>query len=588
MNTGRRGRTSLVILALAIALQVGCGDDRALRIGGADEAPGDFVTENDAAIPDHGGDDAGSDAAADQDTADVHALCGADEHVSSGACVPCGAGASNGAGDDPAGPDTSCDDACLQTLGIECAAFEEAYIKASNAGADDYFGYSVSHDGDTLVVGAPYEDSSATGVGGDQLNNERVETGAVYVFTRSGTTWAQQAYIKASFNRVNDRFGWIVSVSGDTLAVGAPYEDGGDAGINGDENNDEATESGAVYVFARTGTTWNQEAYIKASNAGPGDHFGEGLSLDGDTLVVGAFHEDGSALGQGGDEADDSVSDSGAAYVFTRAGTTWTQQAYLKASNAGVDDFFGRSVAVDGDTLAVGAYGEASNASDVGGDQANDEAPTSGAAYVFTRSGATWTQQAYIKASNPEIDDLFGWTLDLSGDTLAVAAFREDSKSAGVGGDQANNDEEYSGAVYVFTRADTTWAQQAYIKASNPGEDDLFGKHLSLDGDTLAVGSRRESSNATGFGGDQANDAAAKSGAVYLFTRAGTVWNQRGYIKASNTDPADQFGNSVSVDGNTLVTAALYESSGAAGIEADQADNAALYAGAVYVRRIAP
>jgi hypothetical protein len=182
---------------------------------------------------------------------------------------------------------------------------------------------------------------------------------------------AQQIYLKASNTGVNDSFGWSVALDGDTLVVAAPDEDSSATGVNGNQTNNSATEAGAAYVFTRSGSTWSQQAYLKASNTATGDSFGISVALDGDTLVVGANGEDSSA---------------GAAYVFTRptGGTTWSQQAYLKASNPGFNNEFGVSVALSGETLAVGAVFEDSNATGVGGDGDNDLAPGAGAAYTFT------------------------------------------------------------------------------------------------------------------------------------------------------------------------------------------------------------
>ena len=193
-----------------------------------------------------------------------------------------------------------------------------------------------------------------------------------------------------------------------------------------------------------------QTNYIKASNTDPEDFFGESVSLDGDTLVVGAYLEDSSATGIDGNQNNNDAAYSGAVYVFVRDGETWTQQAYIKASNAEADDLFGYSVSLSGDTLVVGALGEDSNATGIDGDQNNNDASTSGAAYVFVRDGDTWTQQAYIKASNTEAGDSFGTSVSLDGDTLVVGAWAEDSNATGIDGNQNNNDAAYSGAVYVF------------------------------------------------------------------------------------------------------------------------------------------
>jgi hypothetical protein len=369
------------------------------------------------------------------------------------------------------------------------------------------------------------------------------------VFVRDGAgAWSQQAYVKASNTGEGDYFGDSVALSGDgdLLAVGANHEDSNATGIGGNEANNSASSSGAVYVFVRDGAeAWSQQAYIKASNTGAGDLFGANVALseDGNTLAVGAHAEDSNATGIGGNEADNAASWAGAVYVFVRDGAeVWSQQAYIKASNTGSHDMFGMSVVLSGDsnTLAVGAYGEASNATGIGGNQADNSASTSGAVYVFVRDGAgVWSQQAYVKASNTQADDSFSGGVALSGDgnTLAVGATGEDSNAIGIGGNQANNSAIRSGAVYVFVRDGAgAWSQQAYVKASNPEASDYFGAvGLSGDGNTLAVGAWSEDTSATGIGGNQVDDCgagvlvdeeteeymyfncAANSGAVYLY-----------------------------------------------------------------------
>src|SRR5262249_30416606 len=160
--------------------------------------------------------------------------------------------------------------------------------------------------------------------------------------------------------------------------------------------------------------------YLKASNTGASDNFGVAVAVSGDTVVVGAAYEGSSATGGNGNQADNTASSSGAAYVFVRSGGVWSQQAYIKASNTGANYIFGYAVAVSGDTLVVGAYQEASNATGVNGNGADNSAASAGAAYVFLRSGTTWSQQAYLKASNTNANDFFGGSVALSGDTLVV------------------------------------------------------------------------------------------------------------------------------------------------------------------------
>ena len=323
--------------------------------------------------------------------------------------------------------------------------------------------------------------------------------------------------------------------------------------------------------------------------------FGSSVSLsdDGNTLAVGAFLEGGSARGVYITKPVTTLSiDSGAAYIFRRNGRGWSQQAYIKASNADSIDQFGESVSIsaDGNTFAVGARNE--DSASTNGAQSDNSNVDSGAVYVFQFNSNAWTQQAYIKASNTGVGDQFGSIVSLSkdGNTLAVGAPTEDSSSTGVNAPQ-NNSNGDSGAVYVFRRNGNVWTQQAYIKASNPGVSDQFGWSVSLNGDgnTLAIGSIGEdgSSTSTGAGATQ-NNGVADSGAVYIFRFSNGNWLQQAYIKASNPGINDQFGGPVSLsrDGNTLAVGAFNEdgSSTSTGAGATQ-NNGAADSGAAYVFR---
>lgn len=473
----------------------------------------------------------------------------------------------------------------------------QTYVKASNTGAGDLFGVTVSlsADGSTLAVGAPNEASAASGIGADEASNGAEGAGAVYVFVRSGASWIQQAYVKASLTAAGAGFGACIALSADgsTLAVGAPDEAGSSTGINGDQTSRFSPHAGAVYVFARSGATWIQQAYIKASNTVASDLFGSSVALSGDgsTLAVGAYQEASAAIGVNGDQTDDTATQAGAVYVFTRSGLTWSQQAYVKASNTGAFDFFGSSVALSGDgaRLAVGARLESSAATGVGGNEADDSAMQAGAAYVFARSGTTWTQEAYVKASNTGAGDRFGTSVAFSidGSILAVGADREASAAIGVGGNQGDNAAADAGAVYVYGRSGTVWSQQAYVKASNTGADDAFGTWVAMssDGSTLAVGAPQEGCAATGLDGDQLDNSAPQAGAVYTFTHNGPMWRQKAYVKASNSASFDELGYGVALsgDGAILVAGARSEASAATGIDGDRRDNSAPQAGAVYV-----
>jgi len=399
---------------------------------------------------------------------------------------------------------------------------QQAYIKASNAGGSDMFGLSlaISRDGNTLAVAAPWEASAATGVNGDQNDDSIPQAGAVYVFTRSGSAWSQQAYIKASNTGrkgvgddvEGDQFGFSISLSADgrTLAVGAVSEDSNATGVNGAQDNDAAASAGAVYLFARTGDAWVQQAYLKSGNNEAGDLFGYGVALsdNGSALAVAGYDEDGS--GKGVNPADDNGNNgTGAIYAFDRRGGTWRQTGYFKGSRSQRNDALGYAVAIsgDGNTIA-GGTGEESCLNgginpagcDIDTFPSNLAAGSVGAVYVWARSGASWVEQAFVKALNPDLEDWFSVRLAISGDgsRLIVGASMEDSAATGVNGSEDDDSAEDSGAAYVYARTGTTWRQLAYIKPSDTTPYDEFGSSvaISADGRTVVAGARMKNEGA--------------------------------------------------------------------------------------------
>jgi hypothetical protein len=302
------------------------------------------------------------------------------------------------------------------------------------------------------------------------------------------------------------------------MAVSSPKEDSVAAGVGGNEFDDAGPDynSGAVYVFERDGFgTWVEDAYVKASSPALNDYFGWSVALSGDgaTMVVGAPGKD---VGQ--------ILDAGAAYVFAHDGQVWSQQAYVQASTIKPIIDFGWSAALsdDGDTMAIGACFESSDATGIDGDENDQSAPDAGAVYMFVRDGQNaWSQQAFVKASNSDDGDDFGRSVALSGDgnTLAVSASWEDSSADGVGANQADETVLDAGAAYVFVRDQGVWSQSSYVKAPNSDDVDYFSWDIALssDGSILAVGAAEEDSAATDLGGDQANESADNSGAIYLY-----------------------------------------------------------------------
>ena len=292
-----------------------------------------------------------------------------------------------------------------------------------------------------------------------------------------------------------------------------------------------------------------QRAYLKASNASFGDYFGESLAISGDTLVVSGPLDDSGATGVNGDQSDAIFApDSGAAYVFVRdpAGI-WTQQAYLKASNTGIADYFGSAVAIEGDTIAIGASSESSAATGIDGDQSDNSVSGAGAVYVFIRDiDSNWSQQAYVKSSTPpQLSPLFGEAVALSADTLVVGAPGESLVPA-------DFDTEFSGSVYIYMRdAGGVWSEQGRLIASDPGGYDQFGSSLALEGDTLVIGAPER------FFCTGCDTSIESGGRVYVHTRdASGIWTEQARLQPANLDMFHRFGATLALEGDTLTVGA--------------------------------
>jgi len=377
---------------------------------------------------------------------------------------------------------------------------EQQKLFANDGAAGDYFGAAVTLDADTLAVGVPGDDIGANG-----------EQGSVYVFTRSGAVWTFQQKLIATDGAAGANFGDAVALDGDTLAVGAPFANIG-TGI----------QQGAVYAFTRAGATWTQQPRLTANDGEPFDYFGAAVALSGGALVVGAH---GAKIGANDDQ--------GSAYVFTRAGATqpvWTQQQKLTANDGAADDVFGYAVALDADTLAVGAYGDAIGA--------NVE---QGSVYVFTRGGAGWTQQGpKLTANDGAANDFFGAAVALGGDTLAVGA-SGDAIGANV----------RQGSAYIFTRGGAGWTQQQKLTANDGGGEAQFGQAVGLSGNNVVIGA-----SGTALGANR------QQGAAYVFTGVGGLWYQQQKLTASDGAAQERFGRAVALSGDTVAIGSLNDTIG--------------------------
>lgn len=450
---------------------------------------------------------------------------------------------------------------------------QSTYVKSTNTDDNDRFGFDVGLADDRLLVTAPFEQSAATGVDGNQSDDTLSSAGAAYLFERAGGVWTASHYLKASNTDSFDRFGWSAAAD-EVLLVGAP----GEQSLSGSQTDNSGNRVGAAYVFDPAAGAPVQTAYLKASNPDSLDEFGSAAITSGGWILIGAPMEASSASGVNGDEADNSLVGAGAAYLFERSGNDWVQTAYLKASNtgSGTDNQFGIAVGLSGNTLAVGAWREDSGATGINGNQTDTSQPNAGAVYVFDRTpGGTWSQTAYVKASNTGTDHNFGASLALDGDLLAVGAPGENTAA------------QNAGAVYVFARNSAgTWRQEALLRPQTAGLNDFFGTDVALVGTLLAVGAPGESSDAQGINGSDGNQNAVDSGAIYLFERqAGGAWQQIAFVKASNTDAGDLFGAAFALAGDTLAAGAPGEQSNATGVDGNQASNANANAGAVYIVR---
>jgi len=430
---------------------------------------------------------------------------------------------------------------------------QRAFVKSMDTAAGDAFGHAVALSGETLIVGVPAADWDHAA----QPAAPEQDAGAAYVYARSGNRWVNQATLRAPLPAIGAGFGCSVAISGQMAVVGAWGEDGAgsahvfsraasgewshidvlkaadpvDGGgfgwcvaITGDTivvgayaaTSSGVAGAGAAYVFVRSGNAWEQLARLEASNAGAGDAFGWAVSISGDAIAVGAPFEDGSA----GIGADNSLEAAGAVYVFRRNGVTWAEEARVKASNVGSADGFGYAVSLIGDTLAIGAPFESGGGPGAEGTPVGDDTvPSAGAGYTFARVGDQWLQQAYVKASNPDSNDRFGYAVSLQRDLLAVGAVGESSVGIGVNsGAQSNNAAPDSGAVYQFKREPMAWSQQGYIKSAHSASGHQMGVSVAALGDVIAVGAAFESSDGRGVDPASPSADAPASGAAYVFS----------------------------------------------------------------------
>ena len=324
----------------------------------------------------------------------------------------------------------------------------EAYVKARVPTAGDSFGWRVALEGERLAVGADRTDYSGPGL--DPPPGEpKMDSGSVTIFQPDEFgLWQPVAILEPDDSEAGDQFGYSLSLDGDRIAVGS-YNEPGDPAFGPDDRS--MSGAGAVYIFELSDDgIWAQVARLKASNGGEGDHFGSAVAIDGPLLVVGAAREDGSGEGVN-PPSNDAADESGAVYVFREFGPgDWRQEAYIKPAYGRGELYFGWSVDVVGERIAIGAPYDPAISRGLNGNPRDDRSPTSGAAYLFVHEEDAWRQEAYIKPRFLDTGDFFGLWVALDTDTLIAGSPRDDSGSRVVDGDSGDNSASNQGAAYVF------------------------------------------------------------------------------------------------------------------------------------------
>jgi hypothetical protein len=454
---------------------------------------------------------------------------------------------------------------------------QEAYVRESTlTNFGQFGGVGISISGDTMVA------SSGSG---------RVE-----VFRLTSGVWAlEQTLVSPNglATGASDGFGTgsnarTIAINGDIIIIGAPDEDSADTGVVnaafGSADNSQ-TSAGAAYIFERTGTVWTQTAFLKAPfNPVSFMYFGSSVAVYGSTVVVGAQSESSNsqAIINGTTAVNDSsLPGSGAVYVFRKTAGTWAQEAFIKVPDNDGTDYFGYSVAIYGDTIVAGAYAEDScNSAVVNAavGSTDDSCSLKGAAYVFKRTGTTWAQEAFLKPNNTGGE--FGRSVAIYGDTIAVSASSESSMSTTVlndGTSAVDTSGNQIGAVYVFNRSGSTWAQQSYLKPSKAEASHMwFGYNIAMYNDTIAVSSIMDDSCSQTIvnGSTPATDTGCtNAGSVFVYARSGSNWSHKAYLKAVNAiNAAFRFGNTLDVSLNRIVVGTLGDSNSAAGGQVQNID----------------
>ena len=374
-------------------------------------------------------------------------------------------------------------------------AVHQAWLDPSPSNPGAEFGNAVAVSGDTLVVGARYDSVP--------LDKEpQYYSGAAYVYIKDGNAWVQQARLAPTTPQAGDLFGGAVDIDGDTIVIGAVGND------SVDENGNDASEMGAVYVFTRSDDQWEQQAKIEPEDGIEADYFGNAVAIAGERIVVGASGKD---IGN--------TSDAGKVYSYYRSATQWRQSQSITALDPDKNDAFGSSLDLDGPRLIIGSPSE----------------NNVGAAYVFYKIGSTWALESRLDPDDNHEGDYFGTSVSIEDETVVVGAPFADPD---LGSGQVTN----AGAVYVFKKKANTWEQDAKLVLEDSKVFDKFGESVSTSGNAIVVGAPGQDYYST-----------LRVGSAYTFKRTDGSWEFQTQIMSADPYNESNFGASVAINGESIV-----------------------------------
>ncbi|MBQ4848358.1 FG-GAP repeat protein [Pseudoalteromonas sp. MMG005] len=375
---------------------------------------------------------------------------------------------------------------CFALIAISQSYAKQQKLLPDDAKTGDQFGFSVAIDGTTALVGAHKADAKST-----------QDAGAAYVYSLNAGGWQQQAKLVAKPAYANDTFGGNVALKNDIAMLGVIKRD------------DKGEDAGAVFAFEKEVNSWSQKQILTANDGKSGDAFGQSIALTERFLVIGAPHSDAPEH------------DSGAVYVYIRDKGAWRFHTKLTAKDGADGDLFGISVAIDGDTILVGA------------DLHDEKAEQAGAVYAYVFDGKNWHHQAKLTATDGEKVDIFGVRVALLGDTALISARRDDVE--GIGTD--------AGSAYIFERVKGKWIQTQKLVAPDGKADDRFARGVALNKETALISAMHHDMNGS------------NAGALYVFKKERGLWRYISKIVASDGVPEDRFGWNIAFSDNTAIVA---------------------------------